>query len=802
MATYEVNGQPSDVASAAAILQELRSFKELGTVLHVAAHPDDENTTLITYLARGRGSRTAYLSMTRGDGGQNVIGPEFGEELGVIRTQELLAARRLDGGQQFFTRAKDFGFSKDVNETLKNWDRRQVVEDIVRVYRFFRPDVVVTRFTPKTGGHGHHTASAVLALEAFGLSGDAKQFPDQLKDLTVWQPKRIVSNGGGQLSLNVGGTDPVLGKSFGDIAGRSRGQHKSQGFGVGGGKGGGAKSETFSLMRGDPAKSDIFEGVDTTWGRYGQPEVVKLIDKAIATFNPKDTAASLSILLDIRKRIAALPADPLVTAKRQQLDRIIVDCLGISVLTTLPQAEVVAGELLSMTHAVAQRHGTGVRWIGVRYPTLKKEMNRPIELAARPEAIATVDKQQLPASTPLSQPYWLRQEGPPGMFRVDEASLIGQAENPPPFPVEYIFEVGGQTIVIPDEPVQLTKDPKRGNIRRRMEVIAPVSLNYSFGVNVFAPGSTRQVDLEVKAFRDNTQGILELDAPAGWQVEPKSLGFNLAKTGDAARASFKVTSPPKAAATAIIVRATVGGKTYSTRRVEINYDHIPPILLQPTARLKAVSFDVAIRGKHVGYIPGAGDSVAECLEQMGYKVTKLNGIDITPRQLAGIDAVVIGVRAFNVRNDLKDKMPALFDFVEKGGNLIVQYNKPGALPGGKLGPLSVNIANERVTDENSPIKFLAPDHPSLNKPNKITMADFDGWVQERGLYFPNSWDKAFTPILGMNDPGAAQMNGSLLVAKHGKGHVVYTGLAWFRQLPDGVPGAYRIFANLVSLGKE
>jgi hypothetical protein len=368
--------------------------------------------------------------------------------------------------------------------------------------------------------------------------------------------------------------------------------------------------------------------------------------------------------------------------------------------------------------------------------------------------------------------------------------------------VEFIFEVGGQTIAIPDEPVQITKDPKRGEIRRRMEVIAPVSLNYTFGVNVFAPNSTRSVQVEVKAYRDKSQGMLELETPSDWQVEPKSQPFNLAKVGDTARLTFKVTSPSKPASAPIIARAKIGDKVYSTRRVEINYEHIPPILLQPTARLKAVSFDVAIRGKQVGYIPGAGDSVAECLEQMGYKVTKLSGNDITPRQLAGLDAVVIGVRAFNVRNDLNGKMAALFDFVQQGGNVIVQYNKPGALPGGKLGPLTVNIANERVTDENSPIKFLAPDHPALNTPNKITKADFDGWVQERGLYFPNSWDKAFTPILGMNDPGAAQMNGSLLVAQHGKGHVVYTGLAWFRQLPDGVPGAYRIFANLVSLGKE
>jgi LmbE family N-acetylglucosaminyl deacetylase len=814
------SGQAGPTKQGSQILQDLRSFREMGSVLHVAAHPDDENTQLLTYLARGRGCRTAYLSLTRGDGGQNVLGPEFGSELGVIRTQELLAARRLDGAEQFFTLAKDFGFSKDYAATLTKWDKQQVLSDIVRVIRFWRPDVIVTRFSTAPGGtHGHHTASAVLALEAFKLAGDPKSFPEQLDTLTVWQPTRIVSNSGGGgkgggLKLDIGGDDPVLGKPFSEIAGRSRAMHKSQGFGNfggGGGKGGGgARTESFSVLRGEPATKDIFEGIDCTWGRVpGGAEVGQLTEKAIAQFNTTEPPASVPALLAIRSKVAALPTDPLVSAKRNQLDRVLQACLGISVTTTIDQAEVAAGQTISVNFEVALRGSKlniPVRWTAVKFPNgdekfksanEAKELEQPAA-GQPPSVVGAIITQRMKTNAPLTQPYWLRKDGPAGMFVVEDAGLIGTAENSPPFPVEYIFEVGGQKLVVHDEPVQITKDPKKGEVRRRLEVVAPISLNFAHGVKLFAPGASRPVEVDVTAYRPNSNGTLQLGAPAGWKIEPKEQQFNLAKAGDQSRLTFKVTAPSQPTSGAITASAKIGDAQYANRRVEINYDHLPPILLQPAARAKALSLEIAIRGSKVGYIPGAGDSVADCLEEMGYEVTQFTGADLTAEKLKNFDAVVIGIRAFNVRKDLDAGLPHLWNFVKEGGNVIVQYNRPTTI---KLGPLDVRLSSERVTDENSDMKFLAPDHPAVNTPNKITKADFEGWVQERGIYFPTQWDKAFVPLFECHDVGAPPLKGGLLVAPYGRGHIVYTGFSWFRQLPEGVPGAYRLFANLVSLGK-
>ena len=803
--------------SAAAILQELRSFEELGSVLYIAAHPDDENTQLIAYLSRGRGYRTAYLSLNRGDGGQNLLGPEFGDELGVIRTQELLAARRIDGGRQFFTRARDFGYSKDYRQTLAKWNHQEVLSDVVRVIREFRPDVLITRFPPEPGNtHGHHTASAVLALEAFKLAGDPKAFPEQLGALTPWQPRRILQNGFGRgpgspspegvLQLDVGGSDPVTGDLFSEIAAHSRSMHRTQGLG-GFTSGGcsGPRLESFKLLDGDPAGKDILDGVDTTWNRVpGGAEVGHRAGEIVAQFNPQDPAASLPALLALRSRLAALPGDPVVNEKHRQLDRILQACLGLEVATTAPQAEVVPGEAMQLHHTAIVRSDFAVRWLAVRYPGNATEISGAGGLTANQPAIRDV-AEILPAGTPVSQPYWLREEGTAGMFRVDDPTLIGRPENPPVFPVEFVFEVGGQTLAVPDEPVQVIAVPEQGEIRRRLEVIPPVSLQFASDVELFAPGVARPVVIEVVAYRPGAAGTLELETPAGWQVAPARQVFQLAAVGARARYTFTVTGPSRPATADITARAEIGGARFGTGRVEIRYNHIPPILLQPPARLKAVCLELAIRGRRVGYLPGAGDSVAANLEEMGYEVTLLTGADLSPERLHEFDAVVFGVRAFNTRTDLAPHLAALFAYVADGGNVIVQYNTPRGLQTPQLAPydlkLSGDLPHNRVTDENAPVTLLVPDHPAFTAPNRIIPADFDGWVQERGLNFPSEWDPHFTPLLACSDPGEAPLTSGLLVARHGRGYYVYTGLSWFRQLPAGVPGAYRLFANLVSLGK-
>ena len=789
----------------------------MGSVLYVAAHPDDENTELIAYLSRGRNYRTAYLSLTRGDGGQNVLGPEFGEELGVIRTEELLAARRIDGGRQFFSRAFDFGFSKDYRETLRIWDRQDVLSDIVRVIREFRPDVVITRFSPIPGGtHGHHTASTMLAMEAFKLAGDPNAFPEQLGTLPPWQPKRILWNVGrfqqrtptapGSFALMPAEPIPCpasRSQKLPPAAARCTRLRASE-------------ISPASAAAADPGLSPSnFSRASlrrmiflTAWTRPGEgvpggADIGKLTDEVITQFNPHDPAASVPALLEIKKQLATLAtSDPVVDEKRRQLDHIIQECLGLTVETVIPDAEIVPGEALNLRMTAAVRSDVvTVRWVAAWYPTIKAEFAVGRDLSTN-QAINRDSTETLPIDTPLSQPYWLREDHTTGMFRVDDPNLIGRPENPPALPVDQTFEVGGQTLVVPGEPVQVTTNSVGAERRRRLDVIPPVSLKFASEVKLFAPGAKRAVEVEVTAFRAGTAGTLQLDVPDGWKVKPASQSFRFKSVGEQTRFKFNVTAPAHPTTAEIAAVAEINGTRYSNERVVINYPHIPLLLLQPPARFKAVCLNLAIRGHNVGYLPGAGDSVAQNLEEMGYQVTTLTGADLTPEKLKAFDAVVIGIRAFNVRTDLVSQLPALFAYVEAGGNVIEQYNRPGRdLKTDQFTPYSLRLSNDRVTDETAPVTFLAPEHPALNTPNKITAADFDGWIQERGIYYPDQWDEHFTPILACSDPGEAPLKGGLLVAKYGKGYFVYTGLVFFRQLPDGVPGAYRLFANLVSLGK-
>jgi LmbE family N-acetylglucosaminyl deacetylase len=802
----------------AAILQDLQGFRQMGSVLYVAAHPDDENTQLIAYLARGRSYRTAYLSLTRGDGGQNVLGPEFGDALGAIRTQELLAARQVDGGRQFFTRARDFGYSKDYKETLTKWDREGVLSDIVWVIRVFRPDVIITRFPPEAGNtHGHHTASAVLALEAFKLAGDPKAFPEQLAKVGPWQARRILWNGYGQaadgakqafISMDIDGIDPVTQASFATVAAKSRSMHQTQGFAnfSVAAAGSGPRIEHFKVLDGEPVTGDIMDGVDTSWSRVpGGSEVGVLADKVIAQFDPKDPSKSVPALLELRKEVSGLAAGPLVDEKRQLLDRILQACLGLTVETTVPSSDVVPGEALVMHHSATLRSEVPVRWEGVRYPGVGIDASCSIDLT--PGNAATLDETRtLPETTPVSQPYWLRDPGTPGMFRVDDQRLIGRPQNAPAVPVQDVFEVGGQKLVVTGEAVEAVQDGARGRVLRHLDVIPPVSLSFASAVELFGPGASRAVDVEVAASRKGAAGSLRLEAPAGWSVSPAKQDFRLAAVGDRIRLTFSVTAPAAPGSGAIAAWSDVGGVEFGNGRLAINYKHIAPLLLQPPARLKVASLDLAIRGKNIGYLPGAGDSVAGCLEEMGYTVTQLTGADLTPEKLKPLDAVVVGVRAFNTRTDLAPQVPALFAYVEAGGTVVEQYNTPNSLLVPQLGPYPIKLSRDlpkwRVTDENAPVTLLIPDSPAFTSPNRIGPADFDGWVQERGLDFPSEWDKAnYASLLSCSDAGEPALTSGLLVAHYGKGNFVYTGLSFFRQLPAGVPGAYRLFANLVSMGR-
>ncbi len=810
---------PAEGPDVVAIQHDLRSFRTLGTVLYVAAHPDDENTEFIASFARGRGYRTGYLSLTRGDGGQNELGPDFSEKLGLLRTQELLAARRIDGGRQFFTRAIDFGFSKTPEETLRFWDNDRVLADIVRVIRQFRPDVIVTRFPipPGSGGHGHHTASAILAVEAFKRAGDPTAFPDQIAEgLAPWQPKRILWNvytwtrspsglTGPTVPVDLGGSDPVTGEPFGTMANRSRGMHKTQGLGALSSRtASGANVQNFMLLAGEPAQHDLMDGVDVTWSRVpGGAVIGPLADDLLAKFDPQHPDASVPAILAIREKLAALPHDPLLDDKRAQLDRLLQACLGLSIEETVDHAGVVPGERIQLHHTAVVRSPVPVRWLGPRYagsrssPAVALSANTP----ASCETPATI-----PIDASLSQPYWLRETPGEGIYTVNEPALIGRPENPPDFPVEEVFEVGGQTLTISGQPAQLVDDPKRGPTSRPLRIVAPVVLAWDQSLALIAPGVAKTITLELTAARAGVEGKLEFAAPAGWKLNPASQAFHLGAVGERISIALTVTAPAQPGAGEITVKADVGSRHYHRQHVELDYAHLPVQLLQPPAVVQAVALDVAVTAKKIGYVPGAGDDLPACLRLLGCKVIEIGTDDFTSDSLSRFDAIVLGVRAFNENPALAAHLPALLAYVANGGTVVAQYNRPNGLESHPLGPYPLSIQGNapqlRVTDETAPVTFLAADHPALNTPNKIGAADFTGWIQERGAYYPSSWDEThYTALLAMNDPGETPLRSSLLVAKHGQGYFVYTGLSFFRQLPAGVPGAYRLFANLISLGR-
>lgn len=797
-----------------AILQALETFRQMGSVLYIAAHPDDENTELLAYLARGRKYRTAYLSLTRGDGGQNVLGADLDAKLGVARTQELLAARKIDGARQFFSRAIDFGFSKNYQETLSVWNKQEVLSDVVRVIRQFRPDVIVTRFSPTPGGtHGHHTTSALLAVEAFKLAADASAFPEQ--KLAPWQAKRIFWNVSTfqkekidskipVLKIDGSGKDSVTGETYREIASASRAMHKTQGFDsfrLPDGNG----EQSFQLLDGAPATKDILEGVDTSWNRIeGGAPIETAIDQIISKFDVSDPSTSVAALLDLRKQLAALPnKDAIIQEKQAWLDCILQECLGLSVETTVSRSDVVPGEQLKLHMSVRISKvpdGLKVKWLSLRYPSLKKDVDRGVDLHSN-ESTTFDTTETVPASALLTQPYWLQKENTTGMFRVDDSNLIGTAENSPPLPIENLFEIGGQRLLIRDEPIQIVSGANGNSLRRRLDLIPPVSLRFSSDVVVLTPSTSRTVEVEVKSARANSAGTLQLEAPKGWKVKPAIQSFNLQTAEQSAKLSFTITAPAKTETVKIVACANMQGLKYRSQRQEVDYKHIPRQLIQPPAVVKGVCLDLASKSHIIGYLPGAGDSLVENMQQMGFAVKVLDDANLTAKDLQGLGAVVLGVRAFNVRNNIQTALPVLFAYVENGGTVIVQYNRPDKLKADKVAPYDLKISADRVTDEKAKMTFLAPDSPILNTPNKLTPADFDGWVQERGLYFPNKWDEHFEPILSCNDPGEQPTKGVLLVAKFGKGHYIYTGLSFFRQLPAGVPGAYRLFANMVSIGK-
>ncbi|WP_347158147.1 PIG-L family deacetylase [Pontibacter chitinilyticus] len=802
--------------SAAKILQDLEKLNVLGSVLYVAAHPDDENTRLIAYLSNEKLYNTGYLAITRGDGGQNLIGPEIREDLGIIRTQELLQARRTDGGHQFFTRANDFGFSKNPEETFTIWDREQVLADMVWTIRKFRPDVMITRFPPDSrAGHGHHTASAILAAEAFDAAGDPKRFPEQLKYVEVWQPKRLLWNTGvwsfksqeefekfgkDLLKVDVGGYNPLLGKSYGEIAAESRSMHKSQGFGSTGSRG--SATEYFQLVKGDKAESNLLDGVNTTWGRVkGGSKVAQLIQKAIDMYKPTEPAAVVPTLIAAKKELDKLPDSYWKRVKENALQDVMQEAMGLYLEVTANDYAAAPGAPVKLQVEAINRSAIPVTLQHVNYTFASKDSTLNQNLAPN-EPLKFSASATLPQNMPYSQPYWLRKPGTLGMFAIENQQEVGMPENAPAAQVTFALQIAGQPLTMTVPVVYKRTDPVAGEVYRPFVVMPPVFVNVSDKVYMFASQDPKPVQVVVKAGKENLSGSVKLQLPQGWRVEPAKVPFDLKEKGAEQQVRFMVYPPQGQQEAELKAIATVDGKDYAQELKEINYSHIPAQVKFPDATAKIVKLDLKKQGQQIGYIMGAGDEIPASLQQIGYHVTLLHDEDMRLSNLQQYDAIITGVRAYNTVDRLKFWQPVLLEYVKNGGNLIVQYNNNYGLVTPNIAPYPLTISRDRVTVEEAPIRFLAPNHPVLNTPNKITQQDFEGWVQERGTYFANEWGKEFVPVLSSNDPGEAPLNGGLLVAPYGKGNYIYTGYVFFRELPAGVPGAYRLFTNLISLGKN
>ncbi len=794
------------------IQQALKRLNVLGTVLMIAAHPDDENAAILAYFARGRNLRTGYLSCTRGEGGQNLIGSEQGALLGLIRTQELLDARKIDGAEQFFTRAIDFGYTKSADETMRKWGREQTLADIVWVIRQYRPDVIILQFTGGAGrdGHGMHSASAILAKEAFVAAADPKRFPEQLQNAKPWQAKRVLHgffgrpgmpqpampSGPGHVEILPGDFNPVLGKSYRELAGISRSMHKSQGEGLA--QQPGPSRGIFEPVLGEAATKDVFDGVDTTWNRAGLPEAGKLFEKALREFEPEHPERSIPALLEARKLLRT-KQNYWTAVKLAELDEAIALCSGLWADAEADRYTVTPGDTVNVKLTALNRSPYAFRSARARLVGAGGNIEADISTAAleynKPQT-KTVSV-SVPASQPYSQPFWLTKPKDGEAYHIDDPLLAGRADTLPV--LQAIFEISTETETLSlSRPVRYRYiDRAAGELTRGLVVAPPVAVKLAESVVLFSTSAARTVHVQLYANRENVEGEIKLHLEPGWKSEPAARPFRIGRRGEALELTFQVTPPAAEATAKLRATATVGGTAISSGMDVILYPHIPPQTVFPPAEAKLVRTDVQVTAKRVGYIMGAGDQMPEALRQLGCEVTLLGQSDVEQGNFSRFDAIVTGVRAYNTRADLRANLPRLLDYVKNGGTYLVQYNvmEPGLPP---MGPYPFDLSRDRTSMEEMPVTPTDPASPLLQSPNRITARDFDNWVQERGLYFASKWDPRYTTLFESHDPGEGSHPGGTLVARYGKGIYIYSSYSWFRQLPAGVPGGYRIFANLLS----
>jgi LmbE family N-acetylglucosaminyl deacetylase len=801
--------------SSAQIYEELEKFNFLGTALYVAAHPDDENTRLISYLSNGIHARTAYLSLTRGDGGQNLIGTEIQDLLGVLRSQELQMARATDGGQQFFSRAKDFGFSKNPSETLVIWDKEKVLEDVLHVIRTFKPDIIINRFDHRTPGktHGHHTSSAMLSVEAFDLAGDPSAYPEQAKKIGTWQPHRQFMNTSwwfygsrenfekadktNLISVDAGPYYPILGISNGEIAAQARSKHRSQGFGSGGGRG--SYQEFLEVINGDiPAdKDNMFDGVNTTWTRVkGGSDIQSMMDEVFSSYDFKNPVSIVPQLLEVYDAVNNLEDEHWREIKLDHLKEIILSCYGIYAEVSTDTQTTTHGDSLEVQIEITNRSPLTIQINQLELNGTDKNIKEAIEANTESKWFKSIF---INKNISYSNPYWLDQRASLGMFKVDDPHLRNLPQSPAALTAEISLNIGSRKINIERDVIYKYVNPAEGEIKQPLAVIPAATLSFSKEIYLFANSDSEKIEVKVRAGKDDVQGTLKLIVPTGWSINPKSVEIDIPNKLQEKSFSFVLTPPEDKSNAFISATCTIDGVINDKSLINIDYDHIPLQTILKPAESVIVRVPLNKGGKNIAYVMGAGDKIPESLTGVGYNVTLLEATDLPNLDLDKYNAIVIGIRAYNTLESLKLYNQHLFDYAHRGGTVITQYNTSRRLNFDDLAPYPIKLFRGRVTDENAEMRILQPDHKVLNYPNKITSEDFEGWVQERGLYFAEEWAPEYKAIFSCYDKDEDPLDGSMLIAEHGDGYFVYTSLSWFRELPAGVPGAYRIFANMLAL---
>jgi LmbE family N-acetylglucosaminyl deacetylase len=806
--------------NAVELYNQIQKINFLGSVLYIAAHPDDENTRLISYLSNDIKAQTGYLSLTRGDGGQNLIGPELREQLGVIRTQELIEARKIDGGEQFFSRANDFGFSKNPDETLQVWDKDKILSDVIWVIRKFQPDIIINRFDHRSPGttHGHHTSSAMLSYEAFDKVNDASIFPNQLQYTTTCQPKRLFFNTSwwfygskekfdaadksNLCKLQIGTYYQSLGKSNQEIAALSRSRHQSQGFGSTGTRG--EDNEYLEFLKGDMPKdkTNIFDGIDTTWNRVkGGKEIGDILKNVENNFDFKNPAASVPDLVKAYDLIQNIEDKHWKYIKSDEIKKIISGCTGLYFEAVSDVQEITPNSTLKVKVEIINRSSIQMKINGMgAVPGLE---SNTIAIADLKENIPHTKNIELQIAKEVNytNPYWLNEQGSIGMYTVNNQESISLPDVLRQIKVGVRLNINGVEIPFERNVVYKYNDDVKGEVYQPLDIIPIVTSSFAEKVYIFNNDRDKTITVKVKAGKDNLNGNIKLELPEGWQVSPTEIPFTIDKKGQEIVAVFSVSPSKEVGENSIKSIVTVDGLTYDLNKIDINYPHIYKQMVLKSAEAKLIRLKIKTKNEKIAYIMGAGDEVPKSLIQMGYEVDILKPDEITTEKLENYDVVMTGIRAYNVVNALAFKQNLLLDFVKNGKTMIVQYNTTDDLVTKDMSPFPLKISRDRVTEENAEVRFLNPKHPVLNYPNKISNEDFKDWIQEQGLYYPNEWDEAFTPILSSNDKGEKPKNGALLIAKYGKGNYIYTGLSFFRELPEGVSGAFRLLANIIAIGK-